>query len=264
LGTTIEHSSTTELMREAEGPTGIFAIFSEDAGAGYFCVYQSQPGEVLAQVRIYDSTAKFSVSSGDLQVLWSSDHKKCGVVIWGRMRAVIEAGTWRSFCPPFEKRDEPGVSDPEWLSGFDGYLDQDQFITARARYWKEVALKNGGEPSASEGELPVETNFIVSEQCLSGLFAVFEDHADTGYLYVYDPKAGKVSRDLHVYDRSTELTVVAEDVQVLWAAGGMKCGVVIWERMRGIIDLTKNRPGRVWLKSRSTPSVNDEEWLRGF
>jgi hypothetical protein len=50
----------------------------------------------------------------------------------------------------------------------------------------------------------------------------------------------------------------------MWSDSGLKCGVVIWGKMRGIIDLTKDLPGRVWLTGINTPGIDDPEWLSGF
>jgi hypothetical protein len=58
--------------------------------------------------------------------------------------------------------------------------------------------------------------------------------------------------------------VVPEDVGVVWSADGAKCGVIIWEKMRGIIDRLKNQEGRVKLDKRETPGIGDKEWLKGF
>jgi hypothetical protein len=92
-------------------------------------------------------------------------------------------------------------------------------------------------------------------------FAVFEDYAETGYLYLYSSAEQTVLRFLHVYDR---LDVAPEDVQVMWAAGETKCGVAIWDKMRGIIDLASGGEGRVWMESRDTPGIGDQKWLEGF
>ena len=72
--------------------------------------------------------------------------------------------------------------------------------------------------------------------------AVFEDEGDTGYLYVYDTRDDNVVRYLHIYDRTSQTDTLPQDVQVAWSANEQKCGVVIWGKMRGIIDLNKNRP----------------------
>ena len=110
------------------------------------------------------------------------------------------------------------------------------------------------------------SDFVVeSDEGPEGFFGVFEDDGRTGYLYIYKPDVEPgILRDLHIYNRSESLDVHAEDVRVIWSANQRKCGVVIWGKMRGIIDLAPNRQVSVALSSRSSPGVEDSGWLEGF
>jgi hypothetical protein len=58
--------------------------------------------------------------------------------------------------------------------------------------------------------------------------------------------------------------VVPEDVRVVWSQDLQKCGVIIWNQFRGVIDLANDREGRVWLEDRNTPGIGDAMWLDGF
>ena len=106
-------------------------------------------------------------------------------------------------------------------------------------------------------------DYVVESQGPDGVFGVFEDDGETGYLYIYKPDAG-VLRHLHLYNRTPLVCVHAEDVIVVWSDDRTKCGVKIWNQMRGIIDLRHNREGRVWLEDRQTSGITDPEWLKGF
>ncbi len=97
-----------------------------------------------------------------------------------------------------------------------------------------------------------------------GVFGVFEDDGETGYLYFYEPDGREVFQHLHLYDRSPDLPVQEKDVRVVWSEDLSKCGVLIWGKMRGIINLATGQEGRVWLESRNTPGIGDAEWLKGF
>lgn len=108
------------------------------------------------------------------------------------------------------------------------------------------------------------TDFIIDQAGPSGLFGVFEDDGETGYLYLYEPEGAGVVKHLQIYNSSMALGVKPEDVQVVWSSDGQKCGVVIWNGFRGIIDLTRNEEGRVKLTSRQSPPINDPKWLEGF
>ena len=108
------------------------------------------------------------------------------------------------------------------------------------------------------------SDFIVEASGPSGLFGVFEDDGETGYLYLYEPDGQGVTRHLHIYDRTPELHVQESDVQVEWSTDQTKCGVRIWGKMRGIINVASGQEGRVWLVGRSTPGIGDAEWMKGF
>ncbi len=255
----------SEIMLEVQGPDGLFAIFSEDEGAGYFYVYKSQLQKVLAQIRIYKGEQKLSVQESDIRVMWSADYKKCAVAVWGKIRAIIEVANNREASLPLDSHDSPGITDVDLLEGFINYVDISKFIRARQRYWKAIIRKH--EPNARpkpEEQTPTETNFIRDAKGPEFWFAVFEDDGTTGYLYLYTSRENRVLRHLHIYDRSRELSVSREDVEVLWSETYDKCGVTIWGKMRGIIDVTKEKEGRVWLQNRETPGICDEDWLSGF
>ena len=113
----------------------------------------------------------------------------------------------------------------------------------------------------SEGS---EAGFIVESVGPPKLFGVFGDDGETGYLYIYEQPGQGVVRHLHIYDRGRHVQVKEEEVAVKWSSDLKKCGVYIWGKMRGIIDVVDNREGRVWLESRQTPGIGDKQWLEGF
>ena len=106
--------------------------------------------------------------------------------------------------------------------------------------------------------------FVIEAAGRQGVFGVFEDDWDTGYLYLYEPGGREVFGHLHIYDRTPILTVQEGDVRVLWSEDLSKVGVVIWGKMRGIVNLVTGKEGRVWLEDRNTPGINDTGWLKGF
>jgi hypothetical protein len=109
-----------------------------------------------------------------------------------------------------------------------------------------------------------DSEFVTEAGGPPGIFGVFEDDGDTGYLYLYEPGGREVFEHLHVYDRSPRLKIQDKDVQVVWSDDLSKVGVVIWGKMRGIINLVTGEQGRVWLEDRHTPGIGDIEWLKGF
>lgn len=109
-----------------------------------------------------------------------------------------------------------------------------------------------------------ERGFICEAAGPPGLFGVFEDDGDTGYLYVYEPEGRGVVSHLHIYDRNASLDVTEADVHVEWSSDMNKCGVIIWSKFRGIINVATMQEGRVWMESRQTPGIADKTWLAGF
>src|SRR5215467_1970547 len=106
-----------------------------------------------------------------------------------------------------------------------------------------------------------EGEFVREAERPRGLFGVFEDDGETGYLYLYEPGGREVFHHLHIYDRSPILRVNEQDVKITWSNDFSKCGVQIWGKMRGIINLATGKEGRVWLESPETPGIGDDEWL---
>jgi hypothetical protein len=256
-------------VANVSGPQEYDAFFEDTVGdketppGGYLYVKKRDAEEVVRHLEIYK--LPLEVNENDIEIFWSSDGKKCGISIWGRMRGIINIADGREISAPLVGHNSPAISDPDWLKGFDDYLDQNQFIRARQRYWKRMAKHF--DPSAQiseEEETPIETNFVFYATGPDDLFAVFEDNSETGYLYLYDCRAQRVFEHLLIYDRSKEVNVVIGDVWVGWSEDGTKCGVAVWNKMRGIIDRVKKVEGRIKLESRRTPGIVDPEWLKGF
>jgi hypothetical protein len=258
-------------VEDSSGPEGYSAVFEatdgseEDTPAGGFLyVYDVKGGAIVRHLEIYKSPAH-EIKDSDIRLFWSRDNTKCGVAIWGRMRGIIDIIRNQQVAVPMENPASPAVTDPEWLRGFDKYMDQEQFIRTRQRFWKQKVREYEPEvqPRPDE-ETPIETNFIVFDGGIDDLFAVFEDDGDTGYLYVLDTAKQDILQYLQIYDRAKALNVSPEDVRVAWSEDGSKCGVLIWNKMRGIADRVRNREGRVKLEDRESPGIDDEEWLKGF
>lgn len=268
-GSNLEGGDVNDEVRifvgDTDGPESFVSFFEEERGKGNLYVSDQKGDRIVKHLQIYDdSRALLRPEEADVQVFWSTDGTRCGVAIWGKMWGIVDIVNGHEIHASLENRSSSPIADFLWLKGFERYLDQEQFIRARQRYWKERIKEQESVEPLPEERTPIQTNFVVYERGHNRTFAVFEDDGESGYLYLYGPVEQTILRFLHVYDRNQELNVAREDVQVLWSESGLKCGVVIWARMRGIIDLTKDDPGRVWLKNRSTPGIDDPEWLSGF
>jgi len=131
-------------------------------------------------------------------------------------------------------------------------------ITGKRRLSREKKIRIGGT---------MMDGFIVDKEGPQGLFAVFEDDGETGFLYVYDPSKeenNKIIKHVQIYNASKKLKLKEEDVIVTWSNDGDKCGVIILGGLRGIIDLKNNREGRIFMEERDKKTISDKEWLSGF
>jgi hypothetical protein len=260
----------TVFVEDSSGPDRYTGFFEQTDGTeegtppgGYLYVSDHFSEQVVGAVEVY--RAPLELTEGNVKVFWSTDGTKCGVEIWGRMRGIIDVTTGDQVHVEVSSPQSPAITDPEWLRGFDSYLDHHQFVRVRQRFWKVEAQHCDPEARPlPENETPIETNFIMYEKGPDDLFAVFEDDGHSGYLYLYDSKKGEIAENLHNYDRSVKMNVQPEDVEVVWSDDGHKCAVIIGGKMRGIIDRQKPVPGRVWMEDGNSPGIADEEWLKGF
>jgi hypothetical protein len=76
--------------------------------------------------------------------------------------------------------------------------------------------------------------FVTEAPGPQGVFGVFEDDGETGYLYLYEPGGREVFQHLHIDHRTPNLPVQEQDVRVVWSEDLSEVGVQIWGKMRGI------------------------------
>lgn len=258
-------------VSDTSGPDEYACFFEATAGGdetpagGYLYVSDQKNDQIIHHLLIY-TNVNLPVREEGVQVLWSSDGTKCGVAIWGEMRGIVDLASGEEIAIPIENEETPGIADPKWLEGFDDYLVKHEFLTARHRYWREIVKKYEPDIQLSDEQQisPPTTNFIHCEKGPSNLFCVFEDDGTTGYLYIFEREQRAILQHVHLYDDPNALGVKSKDVDVVWSDDCKKCGVIIWNKMRGIIDIAKKREGRIWLESRDTPGITDRQWLKGF
>lgn len=247
-----------------EGPKGSanHAVFfeasdgSSDAPLGTYLYVSSISEERILWHACVSKNVEPGLQETDIQILWSRDGTKCGAVIRGRMRAVINVNTGVEF-ESCSKRESEGSA---WERDFDEYLDVPIFLRARQLYWKRMADPEGGELPETEA---ATSKFVRHERC-NGLAAVFEDDGETGYLYLYDRERHSIRDHVQAYDDSLSLGVLPRDVKVIWASACSKCAISIFGAIRAIIDVRANRTGRAKLTNRSSAGIADKAWLSGF
>ena len=100
-------------------PAEYVAFFEDDGETGYLYVSDKKTNRIIKHVQIYDHARQLDLQEGDVQVVWSSDGKKCGVVIWGGVRGIIDLAHGTEGRAKLVSRATPPITDSQWLSGFD-------------------------------------------------------------------------------------------------------------------------------------------------
>lgn len=77
-------------------------------------------------------------------------------------------------------------------------------------------------------------DFVTDLPNKEGLFCVFEDDGETGYLYLSEHGGAGIIDHLHIYDDPDQVGVKEEDIEVVWSKDYSKCGVKIWGGFYGI------------------------------
>lgn len=106
--------------------------------------------------------------------------------------------------------------------------------------------------------------FVVEAGNEEGLFAVFEDDGETGYLYYYEPDGAGIIDSLHIYDHPRKIGIKKTDVEVVWSKQFEKCGVKLWGDFYGIFDLGRSQKIAHYINDRGTPPISDPVLLDGF
>jgi hypothetical protein len=95
------------------------AVFEDEGETGYLYLYSLDIAAVQTHVHIYDRSDALHIARDNVDVLWSTDESKCAVSIWRQLRGIIDLRTKREGRAWLETRDTPGITDREWLRGFE-------------------------------------------------------------------------------------------------------------------------------------------------
>lgn len=117
-----QNSSDSEHVKvfvsDEHGPEEFVGFFEDDGETGYLYVSDRKRGEIVKHLQIYNNSQALCVDAKDVHVVWSGDGSKCGVLIWGAMRGIIDLVKRKEGRVLVESRDTPPIKDKEWLKGF--------------------------------------------------------------------------------------------------------------------------------------------------
>lgn len=104
---------------DESGPEEYVAFFEDDGETGYLYLSDRRTHEIIRHLQVYNDSAKLGVQEEDVRVIWSLNHEKCGVSIWGGMRGIIDVRNHCEGRAMVEDRGTPPISDVSWLQGFE-------------------------------------------------------------------------------------------------------------------------------------------------
>ena len=108
-----------------------------------------------------------------------------------------------------------------------------------------------------------ESNFVSSSEGPLGIFGAFEDGHETGWFYLFDARLRKIVKCAHIYN-SSNASVGAEDVDVVWDASNAACGVAVRGQFRAFLGLAEDLELRKPIVDRNMDGVYADDWTPGF
>ena len=146
-------------------------------------------------------------------------------------------------------------------------LSYEEFVRARKLHWQQeakrgeqgVVLPENDKPTAGENN----SNFMLYAPGPDGIFAVFEDSAETGWFYLYGTKQRAIMKCTHIYNRAN--VAVDEDVvDIGWAADDSACGLAVWGEFRAFLGVSENLEMRKPVMNAEEDGIPASDWPAGF
>jgi hypothetical protein len=118
-------SDPNGFVAAADRSDGLAGVFEDDGDTGYLYLYNENRG-VVRHLHVYSRNARLNVTESDVYVCWSTDGNKCGVVILGKMRGIIDVNMKTEGRVFMETNQSPGIGDEDWLEGFEAFVETDR------------------------------------------------------------------------------------------------------------------------------------------
>jgi hypothetical protein len=146
-------------------------------------------------------------------------------------------------------------------------LSYEEFVRARKLHWQGEAKKLGSEVILPKfQDVPLgeqDSSFMLYAPGAEGVFAVFEDAAETGWFYLYSTKQRAILKSAHIYNRAN--VIVDEDVvDIGWAADGSACGLAVWGEFRAFLGVSNAVEMRKPVMDAEERGIPAGEWPAGF
>ncbi len=146
-------------------------------------------------------------------------------------------------------------------------LSYEEFIRARNLHWQRERKRLESDvvdPGFAKGNSGDDANsFMLYAPGPEGVFAVFEDSAETGWFYLYGAKQHAILKCAHIYNRANVL--VDEDVvDIGWAADGSACGLAVWGEFRAFLGVSNDLEMRKPVMDAEERGIPARDWPTGF
>lgn len=146
-------------------------------------------------------------------------------------------------------------------------LSYEEFLRARKRHWQAEAKNLGADiviPKFEEAPLgDDDSSFMLYAPGPEGIFAVFEDSAETGWFYLYGAKQHTILKCAHIYNR-TNVLVDEDVVDIGWAADGSACGLAVWGEFRAFLGVSNELQLRKPVMDAEERGIAASDWPAGF
>lgn len=97
---------------------GFFGVFEDDGDTGYLYLYEPDCREIVDYLHIYNYPKKIGITKKDVEVVWSTNRKKCGVKVWGKFYGIFDLALNGKIRKPVKDKDTPPITDETLLRGF--------------------------------------------------------------------------------------------------------------------------------------------------
>ena len=113
----------SDFMLYSGGPHGIFAVFEDFGGSGWFYLYDSREQKIVKSAYIY-SRATVAVEEDVIDIGWAADDSCAGLAVWGEFRAFLGVSNDVHIEMPVTHANEDGVPSAKWPAGFAVFLEK--------------------------------------------------------------------------------------------------------------------------------------------
>ena len=146
-------------------------------------------------------------------------------------------------------------------------LSYEEFVRARNSYWQRETKKPEAGAVIPEFHKMKSGDdahsFLLYAPGPEGVFAVFEDSAETGWFYLYGAKQRAILKCAHIYSRANVL--VDEDVvDIGWAADGSVSGLAVWGEFRAFLGVSSDLELRKPVMDAEERGIPASAWPAGF